>query len=133
MKTPFEKEHFYFQQAEAMWRSYQGPGARFSPLEWSYLDAWREAGIPLTAVLLGIARCHERFRAIPGNPRIKSLLYCAGEILTAAYELDPKLYWQQRRLNKLPAPSPAEAGREKGTFCSAPAHPLETPGTEPGA
>lgn len=86
-------EDFYFQVREEAWQRYAGAGARLSCLELAYLDSWHEAGVPLTAVLIGIERCFTRFRPTPGRPRIRSLTYCEAEIFNAAQELWPDFQW----------------------------------------
>jgi hypothetical protein len=85
----------YFQQTADCWRSHAGRD--LGPLDFAYLTAWQEAGIPLTAVILGIQRTFAGFHPRPGNERIRSLRYCKAEIYTAAHELWPEEFWERSR------------------------------------
>ena len=78
---------YYFEQIETAWQRHQPRYLILSPVDWGFIDAWNEAGIPLTAVLLGIERTFENFRPQwPGN-RPRTLRYCWPEILKAWREL----------------------------------------------
>jgi len=54
-----------------------------SPLDWALIEAWRNAGIPLEAVLRGIDRAFDKWRSRPPRARmqmVNSLAYCAQAI-----------------------------------------------------
>src|SRR6202035_5007057 len=54
-----------------------------SPLDWALIEAWKNAGIPLEAVLRGIDQAFEKWRSRPPRGRIQmvnSLAYCAQAI-----------------------------------------------------
>ncbi|MBI4460064.1 MAG: hypothetical protein HY648_08410, partial [Acidobacteria bacterium] len=72
-----------------------------STLDWALIDSWKQAQIPLEAVLKGIDRSFEKFAARRRKIRqVNSLAYCHQEVLLAAEE-------SQR--SQLPHPSRAEA------------------------
>ena len=77
----------YFRQSEEAWQMYQGAAARFSSLDFAELDSWQQAGIPLSAVLLGVMHTFEHFHAGPGRQRIRKLAYCYPEVLRAWNQL----------------------------------------------
>lgn len=59
-----------------------------STLDWALMESWKEAGIPLEAVLRGIDATFERYDARPSKTRkVNSLAYCTQEILAAAEEM----------------------------------------------
>lgn len=58
-----------------------------SPLDWALIETWKEAGVPLSAVLKGIDRAFEKWHARKKKTRrVNSLAYCAQEVLSAARE-----------------------------------------------
>ncbi len=60
-----------------------------STLDWALIDTWREAGIPLEAVLRGIDTAFDRYEARKHrvSRRINGLAWCAQEVITAAEEM----------------------------------------------
>lgn len=59
-----------------------------STLDWALIETWKEAGIPLEAVLRGIDASFDRYERRPSKTRkVNSLAYCAQEVLAAAEEL----------------------------------------------
>lgn len=56
-----------------------------SPLDWALIASWREAGVPLEAVLRGIDEAFEKWRARKTKVQaVNSLAYCAQAVLTQA-------------------------------------------------
>jgi hypothetical protein len=78
----------YFTEIEDHFQRARGPGLfLLSPLDWALIEAWKNAGIPLEAVLRGIDEAFEKWRARPSRARIQmvnSLAYCAQAIATEA-------------------------------------------------
>ena len=78
----------YFTEVEDHFRRARGTGLfLLSPLDWALLEAWRNSGIPLEAVLRGIDQAFEKWRTRPARARIhmvNSLAYCAQAIATEA-------------------------------------------------
>ncbi len=61
-----------------------------SPLDWALIEAWKNSGIPLEAVLRGIDAAFEKWRSRPANARIQmvnSLAYCAQAVAKEAQVL----------------------------------------------
>jgi len=74
----------YFTEIEDHFQRARGTGLfLLSPLDWALIEAWRNAGIPLEAVLRGIDQAFEKWRSRPPRGRIQmvnSLAYCAQAI-----------------------------------------------------
>jgi hypothetical protein len=74
----------YFTEIEDHFQRARGTGLfLLSPLDWALIEAWKNAGIPLEAVLRGIDRAFEKWRSRPARGRIQmvnSLAYCAQAI-----------------------------------------------------
>lgn len=79
----------YFTEAEDHFRQARNSGMfLLSPLDWALLEAWKDAGIPLEAVLRGIDRAFEKFRSRKRRyTTVNSLAYCTQEVLGAARQL----------------------------------------------
>ncbi len=59
-----------------------------SPLDWAVMETWKEAGLPLEAVLRGIDATFDKYDRRPNKTRkINSLAYCTQEVLAAAEEI----------------------------------------------
>jgi hypothetical protein len=74
----------YFTEIEDHFQRARGTGLfLLSPLDWALIEAWKNAGIPLEAVLRGIDQAFEKWRSRPPRGRIQmvnSLAYCAQAI-----------------------------------------------------
>ena len=74
----------YFTEIEDHFQRARGTGLfLLSPLDWALIEAWKNAGIPLEAVLRGIDQAFEKWRSRPTRARIQmvnSLAYCAQAI-----------------------------------------------------
>ena len=78
----------YFTEIEERFQQRRGTILLLSTLDWALIEMWREAGIPLEAVLRGIDSAFEsyqRSRRGMGRP-LKSLAYCVDAVLDAAAE-----------------------------------------------
>jgi hypothetical protein len=77
----------YFTEIEECYQRCRGTKTLLSPLDWALIESWKEAGIPLEAVLAGIARAFEKFKARKRKYRmVNALAYCTQEVLHAAEE-----------------------------------------------
>ena len=78
----------YFTEIEEHFQRARGTGLfLLSPLDWALIEAWRNGGIPLEAVLRGIDQAFEKWRSRPPRARIQmvnSLAYCAQAIAAEA-------------------------------------------------
>ena len=82
------EEFDYFTQIEERFCQRRGTVVLCSTLDWALMETWKDAGIPLEAVLRGIDAAFDRYDARPSKTRkVNSLAYCGQEVLAAAEEL----------------------------------------------
>jgi hypothetical protein len=76
----------YFTEIEEHFRRARGTGLfLISPLDWALIENWKNAGVPLEAVLKGIDEAFEKWRGGKSKRRhVNSLAYCAQAVLEAA-------------------------------------------------
>ena len=78
----------YFTEIEEHFQRARGTGLfLLSPLDWALIEAWKNGGIPLEAVLRGIDVAFEKWRKRPAQARIhmvNSLAYCAQAVAAEA-------------------------------------------------
>lgn len=78
----------YFTEIEERYLYRRGGGLLLSTLDWSLIETWKDADIPLEAVLRGIDAAFDRYNQRPSkSQRINSLAYCSQAVLTAAEEM----------------------------------------------
>ena len=79
----------YFTEIEDHFQRARGTGLfLLSPLDWALIESWKNAGVPLAAVLRGIDEAFEKWRSRKVKRRlINSLAYCAQAVLEAAQRL----------------------------------------------
>lgn len=79
----------YFTEIEEHFHRRRGSILLLSTLDWALIDTWREAEIPLEAVLRGIDTAFDRYetRRRRGARRINGLAWCAQEVMTAAEDM----------------------------------------------
>lgn len=78
----------YFTEIEEQFQRRRGGILLLSTLDWALIETWKDAGIPLEAVLRGIDAAFERYEKRPAQSRkVNSLAYCAQEVLAAAEEM----------------------------------------------
>jgi hypothetical protein len=80
----------YFTEIESRFQQRRGSILMLSTLDWALIETWREAGVPLEAVLRGIDDAfdkHEAQRARLGTRRqrkVNGLAWCAQAVLESA-------------------------------------------------
>lgn len=76
----------YFTEIEEHFQRIRGTGLfLLSPLDWALIESWKNAGIPLDAVLKGIDDAFEKWRSRKTRRRfINSLAYCAQAVIEVA-------------------------------------------------
>jgi hypothetical protein len=75
----------YFTEIEEYFWKKRGTALLLSTLDWALIDSWKQAEIPLEAVLKGIDHTFEKYEARRHKTRkVNSLAYCHQEILAAA-------------------------------------------------
>ena len=78
----------YFTEIEEHFQRRWGGILRLSPLDWVLMETWKEAGIPLEAVLRGIDVTFEHYERRPSKTRkINGLGFCSQEVLAAAEDM----------------------------------------------
>jgi hypothetical protein len=78
----------YFTEVEERYLRRRGGGLLLSTLDWALIETWKDAGIPLAAVLRGIDAAFDKYDQRPSKTKkINSLAYCSQEVLAAAEEM----------------------------------------------
>ena len=96
----------YFTEVEDRFTQKRGSLLLLSTLDWALIETWRDAGVPLEAVLRGIDSAFERYeqRKTKGRARrINGLAWCAQSVMEAAEQLREAA----TGLGSQPAPSAA--------------------------
>jgi hypothetical protein len=82
----------YFSEIEERFSSRRGSILLLNTLDWALIETWREAGIPLEAVLRGIDAAFDKFEARAHKARgrlrkVNGLAWCAQAVMQSAEEL----------------------------------------------
>jgi hypothetical protein len=78
----------YFTEIEEHFQRRRGTLLLLSTLDWALIETWKDAGIPLEAVLRGIDAAFDRYDRRPTRTRkVNSLAFCSQEVLAAAEEM----------------------------------------------
>lgn len=80
----------YFTEIEDRFQQRRGSILLLSTLDWALIEIWREAGIPLEAVLRGIDAAFDKYESRQKRARmrrINGLAWCAQAVMEAAEEL----------------------------------------------
>ncbi len=99
----------YFTEIEECYRRCRStitktsPMLLLSPVDWALIESWKDAGIPLEAVLVGIERSFEKFKVRKRKYRmVNTVAYCTQEVLRAAEEAQPGGTPETRRKDSPP-------------------------------
>ena len=77
----------YFTEIEEQFRKCRSEPVLLSPLDWALIESWKDQGFPLEAVLAGIERSFEKFKAGKRSYRkVNTLAYCSQEVFRAVEE-----------------------------------------------
>lgn len=78
----------YFTEIEEHFQRRRGTLLLLSTLDWALIETWKEASIPLQAVLRGIDTAFDNYERKPAKTRkVNSLAFCSQEVLAAAEEM----------------------------------------------
>jgi hypothetical protein len=80
----------YFTEIEERFQQRRGAILLLSTLDWALIETWRDAGIPLDAVLRGIDAAFDKYEARQKKGRMRrvnGLAWCAQAVMEAAEEL----------------------------------------------
>ncbi len=91
----------YFTEIEEHFQRARGTGLfLLSPLDWALIESWKNAGVPLEAVLRGIDAAFEKWRSRKSRIQmINSVAYCTQAVMVEA----------QAMAGAAPAPAKREA------------------------
>src|SRR5947208_7285967 len=78
----------YFTEIEERFQQRRGSLLMLSTLDWALIETWREAGIPLEAVLRGIDDAFDKHdakarRSARGVRKVNGLAWCAQSVMEA--------------------------------------------------
>ena len=97
----------YFTEIEEHFQRRRGR-IQLSPLDWALIETWKDASIPLEAVLRGIEAAFDKYEQRPSkSQKVNSLAYCAQAVLVAAEEMKEAA---------VGAPQAEPEGRRSGGF-----------------
>ena len=101
----------YFTEIEEHFQRRRGSLLLLSTIDWALIETWREAGIPLAAVLKGIDAAFDKYDARKHKARVRrvnGLAYCAQEVISAVEDM------REAAIGAAPArPGAAEQGFEQ--------------------
>lgn len=90
----------YFTEIEQRFQKRRGSGLLLSTLDWALIETWKDAGIPLEAVLRGIDEAFDRYEQRPSKTRkINSLAYCSQQVLAVSEEMQEASVGAERQTN----------------------------------
>jgi hypothetical protein len=78
----------YFTEIEEHFQRRRGGPLLVSIVDWGLIEIWKDAGIPLAAVLRGIDEAFDKYERRPlKTQKINGLAWCAQAVLTAAEDM----------------------------------------------
>lgn len=90
----------YFTEIEEHFQRRRGSILLLSTLDWALIETWKDAGIPLAAVLRGIDAAFDTYDRKPARAKtrkVNSLAYCSQEVLAVAEEMKEAAVGAERR------------------------------------
>ena len=79
----------YFTEIEEHYLRRRGTHLLLSTLDWALIETWKNAGIPLEAVLRGVDEAFDKYDSRPSkSKKVNSLAYCSQAVLTAAEDME---------------------------------------------
>ena len=80
----------YFTEIEEHFQRRRGTLLLLSTLDWALIETWRDAGVPLEAVLRGIDAAFDKHESRPAKSssrRVNGLAWCAQAVMEAAEDI----------------------------------------------
>jgi hypothetical protein len=103
----------YFTEIEERFLHRRSGGLLLSTLDWALIQTWKDAGIPLEAVLRGIDDAFDRYDERPSKTKkVNSLAYCSQLVLAAAEDMKEAAVGAAAGEAAFPAKSSASQGFE---------------------
>jgi hypothetical protein len=91
----------YFTEIEEHFQRRRGTLLILSTLDWALIETWKDAGIPVEAVLRGIDATFDKYDRRPVKTRkINGLGYCSQEVLAAAEDMKEAAVGSERAPEK---------------------------------
>ena len=114
----------YFTEIEEHFQKVRGTALfLMSPLDWALIETWKNAGVPLDAVLRGIDAAFEKWRAKKiKRQSVNSLAYCSQAVLVEAQAMAGVRFSSQRtdrRGRRTRAGKPPSSAGDRSARCSA--------------
>jgi len=103
----------YFTEIEDHFRRARGTGMfLLSPLDWALIESWKNAGVPLEAVLRGIDAAFEKWRSRKSRTQmVNGLAWCSQTVMGEAEQLAGTAETRSKR-QQVAAPFQAEELRQ---------------------
>ena len=106
----------YFTEVEEHFQRVRGTSLfLMSPLDWALIETWKDAGVPLEAVLRGIDAAFEKWRGKKKRLQaINSVAYCTQAVMAEAEVMAgaaPQSDRQVRASGRPHGPTPRAGGR----------------------
>jgi len=90
----------YFTEIEEHFQRRRGGPLLVSTVDWGLIEIWKDAGIPLEAVLRGIDEAFDKYERRPSKTqKINGLAWCAQAVLTAAEDMKEAAVGSQQKKN----------------------------------
>ena len=87
----------YFTEIEEHFQKRRGAGLLLSTLDWALIETWKDAGVPLEAVLRGIDTAFDKYEQRRSRTqKVNSLAYCSQAVFAAAEEMKEAAVGAQR-------------------------------------
>src|SRR5580704_4465577 len=101
----------YFTEIEVRFQQRRGSLLMLSTLDWALIETWREAGVPLDAVLRGIDNAFDKhdakaMRAKGKTRKVNGLAWCAQSVMEAVEQA------MEASIGAAASTEPAESGFE---------------------
>ena len=101
----------YFTEIEEHFQRRRGTTLLLSTLDWALIETWKDAGIPLEAVLRGIDDAFDKYDERPTkSKKVNSLAYCAQAVLAAAEDMKEAAVGAESARPKEPGFAAADIG-----------------------
>ncbi len=105
------KNYFnYFTEIEEQFQRRRGSLLLLSTIDWALIETWREAGVPLEAVLRGIDSAFDKYDARKATTRVRrinGLAWCSQEVMAAVEAM------KEASIGAQPAATEAAPGLER--------------------
>jgi hypothetical protein len=90
----------YFTEIEEHFQRRRGSILLLSTLDWALIETWKDAGVPLPAVIRGIDSAFDSYDRKPARAKtrkVNSLAYCSQEVLAAVEEMKEAALGSERK------------------------------------